>query len=531
MLLTVEEAGPQFMRSFRERRWIMPAMGHPDPGSPAELAAFARLQARLPELFRKVFADRLAPRTVVVVPGLSMDGDALAKVLAGLHYEERQLAMLMLLRLPNTRVVFASSMPIEPAIIDYYLRHLPGIPAQDARRRLTLLAASDASLVTLTQKILDRPRLLERIRAAIGDPALAHMSCFNVTACERTLAVRLGIPIYGCDPQLLPLGSKSGSRRAFREAGVALPDGVEDVRDEQDVTAALASLKERHPGLSRAAVKTNDGFSGEGNAVFSFAGCPDREIAGWVRTHLPLNLAFEAHDLQWEGFLGKLESTGGIVEAWIAAPLVHSPSVQLRITPVGTLEIISTHDQILGGPCGQIFQACTFPAHAAYAREVQSLALRIGEVLKTRGVLGRFGVDFVSTPTAGGGWQHHAIEINLRKGGTTHTFQMLQFLTEGAYDAEAAVFRTPAGRTRAYYATDNVVNPDYRRLTPEDLIDVAVHHGLHFHRTTEQGVVLNLIGAASQFGKIGIVAIGEDVESARALFQRTVQTLDDEPAA
>ena len=55
-----------------------------------------------------------------------MDQDVLAKVLGGLHYEERQLAMLMLLRLPNTRVVFVSSTPIEPAIVDYYLGLLPG---------------------------------------------------------------------------------------------------------------------------------------------------------------------------------------------------------------------------------------------------------------------------------------------------------------------------------------------------------------------------------------------------------------------
>ena len=52
----------------------------------------------------------------------------LAKVVGGLHYEERQLAMLMLLRLPNTRIVFVSSTPLEPAIVDYYLGLLPGVP-------------------------------------------------------------------------------------------------------------------------------------------------------------------------------------------------------------------------------------------------------------------------------------------------------------------------------------------------------------------------------------------------------------------
>ena len=157
----------------------------PAPGSAEELDAFARLQARLPALFRRVFSDPEAPRTVVIVPGLSVDPDVLAKVMGSLHYEERQLAMLMLLRLPNTRIVFVTSTPLEPAIVDYYLGMLPGVAPDDARRRLVLLSASDASPTTLTQKVLDRPRLLERIRNAMGDPEDAHLSCFNVTPCER----------------------------------------------------------------------------------------------------------------------------------------------------------------------------------------------------------------------------------------------------------------------------------------------------------------------------------------------------------
>ena len=108
---------------------------------------------------------------------------------------------------------------------------------------------------------------------------------------------------------------------------------------------------------------------------------------------------------------------------------MRSPSVQLRVNPLGELEIISTHDQVLGGPSGPGLPGrARFPADAAYATHIQSLARSVGEVLHGKGVLGRFGVDFVRCRSAGG-WQHYAIEINLRKGGTTHPFQMLQFLT------------------------------------------------------------------------------------------------------
>jgi len=499
------------------------------PGSELELAAFAALQERLAPLFRQVFADPQAPRTVVVVPGLSMDPEVLSKVVGGLHYEERQLVMLMLLRLPNTRLVFVSSLPIEPAIVDYHLQLLSDVPLEDARRRLVLLSACDGSTQSLTRKILDRPRLLRRLRAAIGDPSLAHLSVFNSTPLERTLAVRLGIPVYACDPALLDWGGKSGSRHAFRAAGIDLPDGVEDLRDGRDLVAALVELKRRHPSLARAVAKLNHGFSGEGNAVFSYAGCPEEEPERWIAAHVPLNLAIEARDLGWERYVAKLQEQGGIVEEWLGGNGLRSPSVQMRVTPLGELEFISSHDQILGGPSGQIFQACTFPADPAYALEIQSLTQRVGEVLQGKGVLGRFGVDFVSAPHDGG-WRHAAIEINLRKGGTTHTFQMLQFLTRGHYDASRAEFLTPSGEQRCYYATDNAVSPLYRRLTPEDLFEIAAARGLRFDPQAQSGVTFGLVGALSEFGKLGMVAIDVDREAAGRRFRRAVAVLDEESA-
>jgi hypothetical protein len=325
------------------------------------------------------------------------------------------------------------------------------------------------------------------------------------------------------------LGNKSGGRRVFQAAGVAVPDGVEDLRDVHDLVAALGALKRRHPELARAVVKLNHGFSGEGNAVFSFAGCPVDAAERWVAAHLPLNLAIEARHLGWERYAAKLAEQGGIVECWVSGEGLRSPSVQMRITPLGDLEFISTHDQILGGPSGQVFQACTMPADAAYSHEIQSLAHRVGLRLCEAGVLGRFGVDFVSSPGPGG-WRHYALEINLRKGGTTHTFQMLQFLTGGHYDPSRAQFVTPEGDVRAYFATDNLVSPNYRRLTPEDLFEIAERRGLRYDRQTRTGIVFGLVGALSQCGKLSVVSIDTDCESARRRFGRSVIVLDEEAA-
>ncbi len=491
-------------------------------------AQFSALQGRLAPLFRRVFADTSAPRTVVVVPGLSLDQELLSRIDGLQHYEERQLTLLMLLKLPATRIVFVSSQPIDPVIVDYYLHMLPGVPHAHARRRLTLLSAHDGSARSLTRKILDRPRLIERIRAAAGEPAQAHLTCFNATEMERDLALALGIPLYACDPALGHLGNKSGSRELFRAAGVPLPDGFEHLRDAHDVACSLAALRARDPSLARAAVKLNDGASGEGNAVFSFDGAPEGEatLRDWIEPRLAA-MRFEAPGETWPHFAGKLAAMGGIVEAWVAGPGIRSPSMQGRITPVGELEVISTHDQILGGPTGQKFLGSTFPADAGYRMTIQSNGARVGEQLRARGVIGRFGVDFVVVPDGAGGWRTYAIEINLRKGGTTHTFQTLQYLTGGQYDTASGRFLTPSGAERVYTATDNLQQPSYCRLTPEDLIDLAVEHGLHFDATRLEGVTFNLIGALAQFGKLGVVSIGATPERARALYARAVQVLDD----
>jgi hypothetical protein len=496
------------------------------PGSPEELARFAALQASFGRQFARVFPDPMAPRTVVVVPSLTLPPDELRKISGAHHYEERMLFTLMLLRMPRTRLVFVTSRPVAPGIVDYYLHLLPGIPAVHARDRLVLWACHDGSDVPLTQKVLDRPRLLQRLRDAIPDRASAHLTCFNATDLERTLAVRLGIPLYACDPALAPLGTKSGSRHVFREAGVALPDGAEDLRDVQDAADALAGLRRRTPSLRRAVVKLNEGFSGEGNAVFDFDGAPDDDTLGaWVRDELPRRLRYEAASESWEHFSDSFAAMGGVVEAWVDGADKTSPSVQCRITPDGRAAVVSTHDQLLGGPSGQVFLGCTFPADDRYREGIHDAGQRIADVLAAKGVLGRFGVDFVSV-REGDGWRHAAIEINLRKGGTTHPYDMLEFLTDGTYDDATGLYRTPSGQPLYYLASDNLVSERYRGLIPRDLVDIVVEHRLHFHGGMQEGVVFHLIGALSEFGKLGVLCIGASPERARALYDETVHVLD-----
>ncbi len=502
----------------------------PAPGSPEELRTFAELQRGLAPMFSRVFSDPAAPRTVVVIPSMSLDHEELAKLAGASRYEERFLCLLMLLRLPATRVVYITSEAVSPPIVEYYLRLVRDVDRRDAGARLTMLTCDDASPAPLTEKILARRWLVARIRALIDDPASAHLTCFTATALERTLAVQLGIPLYGCDPALGHLGTKSGSRDVFHRAGVLAPPGFEHLRGEEDVIRALADLKREDPALSRAVIKLEEGFSGEGNAIFSYDGAPSsRDLTRWVRDVLPRRLRFVSPGESWATYRDELARMGGIVEAFVAGAEVRSPSVQCRIDPCGATQIISTHDQVLGGASGQVYLGCTFPAEPSCCPGLHAAARRVTDVLASEGVVGRFGIDFVSTRVHNE-WRHYAIEINIRKGGTTHPFLTLQLLTDGTYDSACGLFRTKSGRACFYVASDNLCDPAYRALTPQRVISAASHRGLAFDPDAERGVIFHLMGALQEYGKLGAVCIGRTREDAQDLFANTIAMLRREAA-
>jgi hypothetical protein len=497
------------------------------PDSSDSRQVFARLQEQLKEQFRTLLPDPAAPRTLIVVPSLSMDEAMLSKVAGVHHYEERMLCALMMLKYKAARLIYVTSELISSTVIDYFISLLPGALAAGARQRLTLFACHDASPRALTAKILARPRLLHRIAEAVGDLSTAYLVCFNVTELERQLALALGVPLYGCDPDLLPLGSKSGSRALFREAGLMMPDGFENLRDVIDLAEALTRLKRQKPALARAVVKLNEGFSGEGNAIFRFADAPEgRPLAAWVRERLP-RMQFAAHGMGWEEYAAKVEDMWAVAEEFVDGAEKRSPSAQYRINPLGEVEVISTHEQDLGESDGQVFLGCHFPARGAYRLDIQNRGIGVARRLAAKGVLDRFGIDYVSVRD-GGTWRHYAIEINLRKGGTTHPFMMLQYLTGGTYDTSTGHFLAPDGTPRYYHASDNIVSDRYVGLTPRDLIDIAIARDIHFDRARHRGVVFHLIGALSQFGKLGAVAIGTTRQDADALYSETIAMLDEE---
>ncbi len=501
--------------------------------SPIDEGTFAALQARLVGMWPTMTLRRRdEERTLVVISSMSvhMPAELLPLVPA---YEERYLIYVLgLVRAPRTRVIYVTSQPILPRMLDYYLDLVPGLDRADLRNRLTTISVGDWSHRPLTEKILERPRLVARIRSSIRDPAAAVLLPFVTTPLEARLAVELGIPVYGPHPSCGNLGTKTGSRQVFAYAGVPFPRGANEVRTVGEVATTLHRLGDDDGAAApeQAIVKLDDGVSGYGNAVVDLRGATDRgEIERRVRRLRP-----EDPDLDAAGFLDRLEQESGIVEERITGTDFRSPSVQLRNSPEGGSEVLSTHDQILGGATGQTYFGCRFPADPGYAATLAEHGTAIAGVLAQQGVIGRFAIDFVATrSTHETEWGIHAVEVNLRNGGTTHPALTLLALTEGDYLPDEGRYVVD-GTAKHYVATDHLETPGLATLTPDDVFDVAEQSGLAWDDTSKTGVVFHMVSAVGIAGRVGVTAIADSPASAEALYDKTEATLaaaaEDTPA-
>lgn len=209
------------------------------------------------------------------------------------------------------------------------------------------------------------------------------------------------------------------------------------------------------------------------------------------------------------------------MEEFLAGRRSTSPSAQLEITPDGEVHLLSTHEQVLGGPSGQTFVGCRFPADPQYADELGQHAVAVGRRYAAAGAVGRLGVDFVAVGSRGG-WSLSALEVNLRKGGTTHPYTTLRNLVPGRYDQTLGTWVAELdGRPRSYRAADSLQHESWRGLRPGDVIEAVAAAGLEFDRATETGVVLHMLGGLKVDGRMGLTAIGRDASEADALCDAT----------
>lgn len=488
----------------------------------AEQRDFDRLKGRLAQLWPELFPRDEEAYTSVVVPSVSVSPAELACHPEAHFFEELLLFFMIRLRNPRARLVYVTSQPITPAILDYYMLFLAGIPTSHARARFTNVAVHDQSPRPLAEKVLERPRLIRKIRAAIPDPTRAYLTTFRSTPLECRLALALGIPLNGPEPGIDSTLTKSEGRRLFREAGIQVPAGVEDLRSKDDLVWALADLRRRRPGLQRALMKLDTNFWDEGHALYTYS---IRDSPRTIRESLA-GVEVPAAPGCPDRFLERFERAGGVVEEFVEDAACTTTSAQIRINPTRVVFLTSTHDEMRGGALRTSTAGCRFPASDAHRALVQEAGMRVGRVLADRGVVGRISVEMLVAADDPG--RPLGSEIRLGVGGSTHPLLAVRFLTGGRLDPDTGLFHSPAGRAKYYRATDALASPSYRALSPEDLIEILAMGRLNYSPHTESGALFYMLGAIAELGRVGLIAIGNSREEAEAVYDRVVETLDSE---
>jgi hypothetical protein len=469
--------------------------------------AFAQLQQRLGPALAANRAGSTMPHVLIAMPSYSVSESLLS------HYgnrmaslEHRYLTAIVLpSRIPACEIVYVSTKAPEPEVLDYYLALVPEERRDATRAQIRLIEVDDGTVRSVAAKLLEQPETIAAIRAHIGD-RLAFIEPWNVTEHEVNLALALDVPINGTAPELRPLAFKSAGRRLFASVGVPAPLGREEVRTTDDVVDAVRWIARDRPLLGGVVIKHDDSGAGDGNVVLDLrpmhhADDPD----AWVGAQVDALPAWYRSDLLRQG---------GVVEERIAGTHFSSPSAQVDIRPDGEVVVLATHEQVLGGDGGQVYLGCTFPADGAYAPVLAAHAGKIGAKLAVEGAVGRFAVDFVTADA-----EVFAIEINLRKGGTTHPYAALRNLVPGRYDVAAGQWVAEDGSTRCYVSSDNLVHETWLGLEPTDVIDWVARAGLQFDPSTKVGSVLHMLSGLAIDGRFGVTAIGRTRTEADGIYE------------
>lgn len=478
--------------------------------------AFEKLQRRLANQPWMVEEHTDKDRTLVYIAGMSLDQEELAKVAGIEFYEERLLYVIGLLRNPKTNIVFVTSKQIDPVILQYYFQLFSRSKSERAsmeQRWHHFFIGNTKRDKTLTQKVLQSQRVRKQINSKLRNPETAVLRCFNSSVDEKTLAVKLGIPLFAPNPELLHFGSKSGAREIFKAAHLRPAFGVEHITSSSQLIKGIRRIIKHHL-VDRVVLKFNYSFSGVGNAILPIKKFPTTDSAAinYIQKHLqPCET-----QLSVRSYLKKLFEQGGIVEEWIEGEVLYSPSVQVVVHPHRRVEILSSHEQILDSETHQIYLGARFPARKLLRPDIIQQAKLIGKELANHGVIGPFGIDFIVVKRSNRLYTY-PIEINLRKGGTTHPFHIARMLTEGLNGSEGSL-QTKHSNPVYYYSIDNIKSPNYIGMTPKQLIALVRKSGLEFDPETNIGITLHLMGAVRKYGKFGAVCIAQSPKSAEQLY-------------
>ncbi len=475
-----------------------------------KMDAFVRLQRQLKSKPALTALVSEKARAWVVLPTPIIQTTSTDTLASQALAAEQSIFALCALLQPQTHVVLILPEQLDPAVLEYHLSLLFADSAarRSARKRLHLIITGAVS-GSITQRLLGSKRLRDGIIKAIPKKVSAVLLCTQVTADEQRLAFALQLPLFGLDPTLGYLGTKSGSRALFRTADVALPFGREHIRSVKQLTNALQAIHKHDRTVKYALLKLDHSFGGSGHAFIPLNKLP-RSLAAiepYIRSHLRTTNV----TLTPEQFLQRLCDEGGVAEEWLETKGMQSPSVQLLILPDRTVEVLSVHEQRFDRQQYNHYTGADFPARTSLRPLVLKQVKKIGNILARQGAIGNFSIDFIALRNKKR-WSLYVVELNTRITSTILPRNFVQAVTHAETQPDGTMKRN----TRAIYyviAEQFPLPPDLF-TEPAQCLQFINEAGLQFDHRSHTGIIVHRTQYLSEQNSIGLIAVGKSNQSA-----------------
>mmetsp|Transcript_3573 Transcript_3573/g.7186 ORF Transcript_3573/g.7186 Transcript_3573/m.7186 type:complete len:1110 (+) Transcript_3573:42-3371(+) len=522
--------------------------------------------------FRRKWGHTCRKRRLEVhVPSISIHPDQRKSMHNFSILENTQMTRLCVLKDPLVEVIYISPFRIPEEVLGYFftLLEVAGIPSPRSRVHVCLPenAGKFPEHFSLSKKVLYSPVLMKKLKRMVkGRPT--YIVPGDLGAEDLQLAVELDLPLMSGEPDVAALlGSKTGCRRVFQQAGVGTAVGVHGIYDEKDFFKHLSMLVVEHIDTKRWMFKIDHERGGRGTAYLDLMAIQvyravlrerDADLERWrtsrefrsgceIRILIALQgeiahkVRFARAELHqtWDAFAAAFFRVGGVIEA-VPNTVVSSPSSNLFIEPDGTVHVTSTHDQIFMKPyvfCGMAFPSAG-PHDALY-----EATYAIGQAAYKSGLVGYVGVDYVLAYDAKAGEQTlMAVDLNPRITASCATYLLFHCLANGRFHPALGEYRTRVrapgggvgvgmgvggggggsgsgstgelvdGPKRFYTAIDYVYQPRLAALQFNTFFNACRLRNVSYDMKSRQGTVFIMIDSLAS-GSLGLMSIGRDLLS------------------
>ncbi|XP_053575552.1 IQ domain-containing protein H [Bombina bombina] len=535
---------------------------------------------------------RMCRRSIIHIPSLGYTEKQRAQT-SDLHIQQNlQIGRLCDIADPNVDVIYVCPVELDEEMQQYYRKLLglraavlAGNPkdASDLHERFTIVIPEAVGRfpnhhMCLSTLLKYSPKALIRIRNLIRGRE-AYMVSGVPHADDLAVADMLDIPILGSEPKLAHLYStKSGSKRIFASAGIATAPGEYDIYTQQQFLDALGQLIINNLQVTRWLFKVDDEFGGNGTAFFDIAAHlpsfewalsemgrygPDTWKQKWAQEKVLLRIMHELPQIlekyaqvvnkkrfsTWDKFLQHLVSRGGVIEAFPPAESITCLTVDLLIEPDGEIKIMSCGDQIHSpGPLQSI--GTSVPQCSVSPNALTSICTRIGEVCRTRGMLGYLSVDLLTFIDHNSLEQQiWATDLDLCYSDQLAMTNLMLYLTNGTLDCtnsrldvppapskmecsrhRAQSMQTAPNASRVAVLSTRLLHTNLSVVYYSVFFQMCRAHGIGYDVKEKQGTVFVLLENQKRH-RLGMLTIAEDLQGALMTFAHNLFIIHQEISA